>query len=409
MIGAGIVGMSCAFQLQQRGYQVTVLDPVPPGESCSFGNAGVIANSFCLPIVTPSTLAQAPRWLLDRNGMISVSPGYLPRMLPWLMQGARAARQARVDALSKALNSLHASASEEHERQAREAGCPDLLARRDYLHVYESERSFRGDARHWQARQRFGIRFRELVPGELMEVEPNLSGNFARAVLMEGQSIALDPGGLVKAVATAFQERQGRIIQHRVHNIGIEAPGDVQVDTTAGTFSAKHLVVAAGAWSADVAMQLGYRFPLAAERGYHLIYDDPAFTLNQPIMFADYKFVANSMRMGLRVAGTAEFASVDAPASEARWARLHFHAQRFFPGIANRNRGIGARWVGPRPSLPDTLPVIGRAKGNPQLIFAFGHSHTGLTAGPITGRIVADLVEGKPPPIDISPFSPDRF
>lgn len=409
VIGAGIVGMSCAFQLQQRGFQVTVVDPVPPGESCSYGNAGVISSGFCRPIVTPATLAQAPGWLLGRDSPVSVAPGYAPRLLPWLIQGARAGGRRRMESLSRALNALHATAREEHERQAAEAGCGELIGRREYLHVYASEASFRDDAAMWQARRRFGFRFRELSAREIPEVEPNLAPAFARAVLLEDQAIALDPGGLVKAVARAFAERQGRSLQQRVRTIEAGPDEALHVRTEDGLEHAGHVVIAAGAWSAELARPLGYRFPLAAERGYHLIYDDPGFALRQPVMFADRKFVANSMNMGLRLAGTAEFAPPERPATPARFEQLRRYGRRFFPKLEARRTPEASSWMGPRPSLPDTLPVIGAARKEPRVVFAFGHSHTGLTAGPMTGRIVADLVEGKPPPIDISAFSPERF
>jgi D-amino-acid dehydrogenase len=249
------------------------------------------------------------------------------------------------------------------------------------------------------------VAWRELDAGALREVEPALSDQFACGILMEGHAAAPDPGGLVKALARAFALRQGRYVRASVTALRPMLQGAV-AETSVGELSAANIVLAAGAWSAELARSIGHRFPLAAERGYHIVYGDPGIRLRQPVMFAEAKFVAHSMNAGLRCAGTAEFAAPDRPLRAARVAAIERVAKAALPGLRT---SPATPWVGARPSLPDTLPVIGRSHLDPRIVFAFGHGHTGLTASAKTAQIVADIIAGETPSIDITPFRPDRF
>jgi D-amino-acid dehydrogenase len=405
VVGAGIVGTSCAFVLQSRGYAVTLVDRLEPGEACSFGNAGVIATSSVVPLILPGTLRKAPSWLLDRDGPLAVDWRDLESLIPWIGRAWKASGLPQVRAAAAALRDLHATAADDHLAQAKDAGCSELVTRSDYLHVYRSSDVLAQDRLAWDLRRELGIQWRELDAGALREVEPALGDQFACGILLEGHAAAPDPGGLVKALAKAFALRQGRYCHTSVTALR-PTDGGVAAETADGTLSAANIVLAAGAWSAELARSLGHRFPLVAERGYHVVYGDPGLRLRQPIMFTDTKFVAHSMNAGLRCAGTAEFAAPDRPLRPARVAAIERVAKAALPGLRTAE---ATPWVGPRPSLPDTLPVIGRSHLHPRVIFAFGHGHTGLTASAKTAQIVADIVAGETPSIDITPFRPDRF
>jgi D-amino-acid dehydrogenase len=405
VVGAGIVGTSCAFVLQSRGYAVTLVDRLEPGEACSFGNAGVIATSSVVPLILPGTLRKAPSWLLDRDGPLAVDWRDLESLIPWIGRAWKASGLPQVRAAAAALRDLHATAADDHLAQAKDAGCSELVTRSDYLHVYRSSDVLAQDRLAWDLRRELGIQWRELDAGALREVEPALGDQFACGILLEGHAAAPDPGCLVKALAKAFALRQGRYWHTSVTALR-PTDGGVAAETADGTLSAANIVLAAGAWSAELARSLGHRFPLVAERGYHVVYGDPGLRLRQPIMFTDTKFVAHSMNAGLRCAGTAEFAAPDRPLRPARVAAIERVAKAALPGLRTAE---ATPWVGPRPSLPDTLPVIGRSHLHPRVIFAFGHGHTGLTASAKTAQIVADIVAGETPSIDITPFRPDRF
>lgn len=408
VVGAGIVGISCALALQGRGYQVTVVDRLEPGEACSYGNAGVIATSSCLPLVMPGTLRKAPGWLLRRDGPLAIDWRYLPRLAGWFRQARRFKTDSEVRRIAAALFDLHGRAVEDHLAQAREAGCADIIEPTRYLHVYRTEESFRGEARAWQLRRELGFSF-EVVDGRaLSEIEPQLAPGFATGVLLEGHAIARNPGRLVKALARDLVNRQGSICRAEVRAIKPDADGRIVVETASGSgaLEAGSVVLAAGVWSATLAKGLGHDFPLVSERGYHVMFEDPGLHLAQPVMLADSKVVATSMEEGLRLAGTAEFADVDRPASMRRVAALRETAIRLLPALRD---GRWRHWTGARPSLPDTLPVIGRSHLHRNVCFAFGHGHTGLTASATTARAIADLVAGDKPPLDMHPFRAERF
>ncbi|MGM0561123.1 MAG: NAD(P)/FAD-dependent oxidoreductase [Pseudomonadota bacterium] len=406
VVGAGIVGVSCAWQLQKRGFQVTLIDRLEPGEACSFGNAGVIATSSCIPLVLPGTWRNVPKWLLDPDGPLAIDLRDMPRLANWFLQAQRTATAEGVHAATTALRGLHAPALTDHLDQATEAGCDHLLRRSEYLHVYKTTAAYKADRFGWQLRRDLGIPMREVGGQELRDLEPALPDSFACGVLLEGHGAVLDPGGLVKALASDFKSRQGRYIQAEVHDIMPGGPRGVSVRAGEEEIEFDTLVLAAGAWSAQLAGALGHDFPLVAERGYHVMFREPAVSLNRPVMFAEAKFVANSMNAGLRVAGTAEFAGITRPAKQRRIDMLTRLASENLP---NLNSDQQTSWMGPRPSLPDTLPVIGRSQLHPDVLLAFGHGHTGLTASATTGRIIAALASGESPEIDISAFRPDRF
>lgn len=406
VVGAGIVGVSCAWQLQKLGLDVTLVDRLPPGEACSHGNAGVIATSSCIPLVMPGTWRNVPKWLLHRDGPIAFNVRDLPGLLGWLVQAQRAATDAGARRAGKALRALHGGAVDDHLAQAEGAGCADLIQRSEYLHVYSSEQTWAADRVAWDLRRELGVTMQELDRGQVRELEPALADRFPRGVLLDGHALALDPGRLVKALAEDFERRSGRRLQAEVRSLRPDAGGTVTLQTDEGDHATNHLVLAAGVWSAGLARQLGHEFPLVAERGYHVMYAEPGEYLRRPVMFAEEKVVASSMRAGLRLAGLAEFAAVDRPASRRRSATLERLAARCIPRL---DRSQPDHWMGSRPSLPDSLPVIGRSDRHPGVTFAFGHGHTGLTASATTARIVAALVAGEAPPIDINAFSPGRF
>lgn len=407
VVGAGIVGVSSARRLQEIGYQVTLIDRLSPGEACSHGNAGVISTSSCVPQILPGTWKQVPGLLLARNGPLAVDWRSLPTLLPWFAAAQRAATPNRVMRAGQALHALHGKAVEDHFAQAEAANCKQLVQRCNYLHVYRRKKAYAKDRNVWKLRRELGISIEELSAGELREAEPALAAGFTSGVLLSGHGRSIDPGGLVKALASDFERRQGRVLQSEVRALSQNADGGITIITEDGKINADTLVLAAGAWSARLARGLGHDFPLVAERGYHIMYAEPGITLHNAIMFAEEKLAANSMAEGLRVAGTAEFTTnIDKAPNGRRIAMLERLATRYLPDL---NRALPRHWVGSRPTLPDTLPVIGRSQLNRDVIFAFGHGHTGLTASATTAKIVSALVTGEEPPIDIHPFRPERF
>jgi D-amino-acid dehydrogenase len=405
IVGAGIVGASCAVHLRHDGHDVTLIDRLPPGEACSFGNAGMLECSSSTPLSMPGVFRQVPKWLLDPLGPFTFSVPHVPRLIPFLFHFIRAGRRDRVERIADALASLIGTTVEDHQRQAAWAGAASLIKVHDHLCVYESDAAFRADAYHWEVRRQRWPRLEVVDGAAIRALEPTVAPMYPVGVLLRDHGYTVDPGGLVKALAEHVAGAGGRVLRGEVR--AIEAGGGrVRVVTDAGALEADAVVIAAGAWSTRLTARLGYPVPLVAERGYHVTLRHAGVSLNAPLIVGDYKFAVTPMAMGLRFAGTAEFAALDSPPNYARARMLLRHAARMFPGIPLDDY---TEWMGQRPTLPDSLPVIGPAPRHPGVYFAFGHHHLGLTAGPKTGQLIADLIAGRAPIVDLRPFRVDRF
>lgn len=406
VIGAGVVGICCALQLRRDGHDVTVYDPEAPGTQTSFGNAGAISSQSCIPMSGPGILKKVPGWLMDPLGPLAIRMGYLPRVAPWLLQFVAAGRRDRVLGQVKALRSLHAPAIDAHRELAALAGATGLIQQNGGLYVYETDEGFAGDAGNRALMREHGVEVQELDAHELRQMEPALAPIFRHGVFLPEGGHTLDPGGLVQAYAEVLRREGGEIRAERVLGFESGSDGVTGLRTDAGLRPADAVVVAAGAWSHRLAAQIGDKVPLESERGYHMVVGHQPVPTRRPVSFIERRFMATTMNMGLRLAGTVEFAGLDAAPNWGRADKLVEHARRAFATLSTETT---SRWMGHRPSTPDSLPVIGRAPGSANVIYAFGHGHLGLTGSAITGGIVADLVGGRPPRVDPTPFSAARF
>ena len=409
IVGAGVVGACCAACLQEQGARVTLIDRQRPGDdgASSFGNAGVLAPASFVPTPAPGMLVKVPGWLLREDGPLSIRWSYLPRLLPWLVRFIRAGSDpAHQKKAADALAALHASTLDLHARLAREAGVPDLVAPVEYLYVYASRNAY-AEAESVRAMFReHGVEFEVLGREELHEAEPDLAPHYVKGMRIEGQGRTLDPGRLVRAYVDKVVASGGELRLAEVTDVEVSANRVSAVRTGDGTVEGDAFVLSAGALSRRLTDRLGLELPLDTERGYHLTCPDPGITLSHVVMEAEGKFVANPMAMGVRFAGTVELAGVDAPPNPRRAETIGRLAKRMYPKL--RLEGA-TRWMGRRPSMPDGLPVIGPSPRHENLWLAFGHGHTGMIAGPMTGRIVAGMITGPMPNIDVAPFRADRF
>ena len=317
-----------------------------------------------------------------------------------------ASRSGRVGPIADALRALNAPALDAYRRLLGAGDVARLVRDNGILYVYESEAALDADDAGWAMRRARGIRVERIGRDALRQLEPALGPGIACAMLIEDSAHVVDPAGVVKTLAERFAADGGTIAAERVAGFDLGPDGPRAVYTDAGPRDAGAVVVAAGAWSRTLAAKLGSRVPLEAERGYHVTLPDPGVAPSRPVGFIERGFIATPMAMGLRLAGTVELASLDAPPDYRRARALLEHGRRLFPGLD----GDGAsEWMGCRPSLPDSLPVIGRAPGISNVYFAFGHGHLGLTQGAVTGELIAALVAGRPPAIDLAPYRADRF
>ncbi len=406
IIGAGIVGIACAIHLQRDGHRVTVVDRLPPGEGTSSGNAGVMASSAVVPIAIPGIVWKAPKMLLDPLGPLSFRWRHLPRLLPWMVNFIRNSSPERVEQIADALASLLGTSVQEHQALAAGTGAEPWVRPSPYLYVYENEAAFKQDAYAWRLRQQRGGKIEILKGPEVQEFEPALSPNQQYGVVLQKHGYSPDPLQLVKALAAHFVRSGGTLLRREVKDINIGTDGPNRLLTDAGALDLDTLVIAAGAWSGRLTARLGNPVPLESERGYHITLRNAGVMPRYPIMSASGKFVSTPMTPGLRLAGLVEFGGLSRPPRYARARTLLTHAQRLFPGVQINDY---SEWMGHRPSLPDSLPIIDRSSQFPSVFYAFGHQHIGITSGPLTGRLIADLVAGRQPSIDLTPFRVSRF
>jgi D-amino-acid dehydrogenase len=406
VIGAGVVGLACASYLQMQGRRVTLIDPRPPGEYCSFGNAGCFSRGSCVPLGLPGTWKSVPGWLMDPEGPLHIPLHYLPRIAPWLWRFQRSTTPSRVDEIADALHALLTVTLDKWRPLAARAGVPELIVQNGYGFAYESEAGFAADALGREIRRRHGVAIEILTGAAVREFEPALSPEITHLVRLPEQGHCPNPLRLSQALAQRLQHGGATLLRASATGFDVVDGNVVRVLTDAAPIDADAIVIAAGAHSNALSSQLGADVPLETERGYHLMLDAPSVVPRAPVASGERKYFVTPMEDGLRIAGTVELAGLAAPPNHERADILLTLAQRLLPGL--RSDAV-SRWMGHRPSLPDSLPVIGRAPGASNAWLAFGHGHVGLTAAAPTGALIADLIAGRAPFLDIRPYAASRF
>lgn len=406
VIGAGVVGLTAAITAVASGLSVTVLDREGPAAGASAGNAGAFAFTDILPLASPGILKKAPKWLLDPLGPLTVPPAYALKIAPWMFRFWRACQPGRVAHSTAAQTALMDLSKAELEPFLGATGTASMLRKEGNLQVYEGEAEFKASLAGWKARADHGIEFRHLDAAGIAEIQPGLAARFTHATFTPGWYSIADPKLYTLALADHFRTIGGVIERAEVTALK-PVDGGVEVLSADGRRRrAAQVVLSAGAFSHRVARTLGESIPLETERGYNTTLPADAFDLRTQITFGGHGFVVTRLSTGIRVGGAVELGGLDLPPNFRRSEAMLKKAQAFLPGLKPEG---GVQWMGFRPSLPDSLPAIGRARATPRVIFAFGHGHLGLTQSAGTARIVADLLTGRTPAIDIAPFSPQRF
>ena len=400
VIGAGVIGLSIALAAQERGLSVRVIDREGPAAGASAGNAGAFAFTDIFPLASPRIIRQAPKWLLDPLGPLSVPPRYALKIAPWMLRFWRASWPARVRASTLAQTALMRLSRDALEPALQRDGLAHMLRRDGQLQVYEGEGEFNASLPGWQARAEQGISFEHLQGEEINEIQPGIAARFTHATFTPGWYSISDPRDYVLALAERFRAGGGTLTI-----ADVTALTDRGVVTDAGPVTGR-VVLAAGAFSHLLARTLGVRIPLETERGYNTTLPADAFDLRTQITFGGHGFVVSRLSSGIRVGGAVELGGLKLPPNFDRADAMLRKAAMFLPGLKKTG---GTQWMGFRPSLPDSLPAIGPLPGHPNILCAFGHGHLGLTQSVGTARIIADLLTGQAPGIDLAPFSASRF
>ena len=407
IIGNGIVGTATAAWLQREGHRVTFIDPLGPAEATSFGNAGSLSPSACLPVGMPGMWKKVPKWLLDPLGPLAVRWWYAPVAAPWLLRFLRHSSRDEVVRIATALRGLLAPIFECYEPLLQRAGAMGLMTRSGCLYVYSGEAAARQWAWGMGLRRSLGVDLRDVAEDELVALEPDLKGQFRFGILAPENGSTLDPAALTRAIFSQCERDGAEVVRARATGFR-QADGVVSAVTldSGEAVECDGVVLAGGAWSAKLANQLGPRIPLETQRGYHVTVESNNLSLRHTVMAVEHNLMVNPMRMGLRLAGSVEFAGLRAAPDYRRAAVLLERGRDMFPHLDTSRT---SEWMGHRPCLPDSLPVIGRAGRAENAWFAFGHGHIGMCGAASTGREIANLVAGRRPEIDLAAFSPARF
>ena len=405
VIGAGAVGVSCAMWARMRGLSVLLIDEGAPGSGASYGNAGTIATYACVPVNSPDIVKNLPALLFSKEIPLGLDWRYALGHMPWMLAFLRNCSAGRVRAITDHLGDLLSHTDAGLDPLIEAAGADDLMVNNGCLYVYSSQPGFEAAAESINARQRNGVEFDVLDAKAIRQLEPELGMPLHKGLLFEGARHVRDPEALIRRFHGWFVDNGGTWLQSRVKATST-GDHDVSIELAGGSSRLAHkVVVAAGAHSKSIRGAGTQHLPLDTERGHHVVYKQQNHLLSRPVGWADAGLYAIPMDGGLRIAGTVEIAGLSKPKSSDRIAYLTRKSHEMFGDLGVPDED----WLGFRPTMPDALPVIGRSTISDNIIHAFGHQHIGLTLGGITGRIVADLVEGRAPNFDISPFDPGRF
>lgn len=405
VIGAGIVGANCAFALKRAGFRVTLLEKDEPGKAASLGNSGSIGLASVTPLGVPGMLRKAPRMFLDPMHPLSIRPLHFPRAVPWFLRFAATLDEKRVRAIAGARAALLSLVSEAYDRLLDEIGHPELIYNNGLIFAYEREDGPQQNAFDIGLRRELGVRVEVMDGDELRRLEPALSKRIKAGVYYPDVRTTVHPGLLTTTIVDAFSRAGGLLVKDQARDFVVSDGRVTGVTGLRASYACDAVIVAAGAWSHRLVRRLGPRIPLAAERGYNITIAAPGATMKIPVV-SGTRFVSIVPMLGaIRMTTGSEFADVDDPPNHAAAFRLFEAAAGTIEGLELK---VSDRWMGSRPSTPDSLPVIGPVSGWPNVFCAFGHGHLGVTYGAITGDIVACLVTGRPPPLDIAPYRADR-
>ena len=404
VIGSGITGVSCAEELRRSGAKVTLIDRVKAGDpsQTSFGNAGILAREGIMPIANPSMLKMIPQILLSPSSPVYLKWSYLAKFSPWALQFIMNGTRPKALPIILALNELIYDTVENHIQLSKNTGAARFIEKGDMTLLFRNRKQFSSDKFANQTRRNLGITWEELSRDKLLDRDPHISKLYQFGLAYKNHGWITNPAAYVSSLAKHFQENGGKILIGEVSKINgnnVELKGGI-------ILKAENIVLATGAWSKNLTSQLGHNIPLQAERGYHLSLKNASHMPPNTYLITDKKFGLTPMDGFLRCAGQSEFAPLEMPPNPKAIKNLRKFLFRLYPKLAYETETI---WQGTRPTLPDSLPVIGRSSKNPSVIFAFGGQHLGLTMGPKIGKMVRDIIFERQSNINMKPYSSDRF
>tara|TARA_R110002126_G_scaffold201238_2_gene348860 strand:- start:166546 stop:167784 length:1239 start_codon:yes stop_codon:yes gene_type:complete len=406
VIGGGIVGISTSIWLQRAGHKVTIIDRGVALDRASYGNGGVLASSAIVPVNVPGLMRKAPGMLLNPGQPLFVKWSYLPKLAPWLMRYISHCRPEETLRIAAALNAIIGDSLQDHQLLAGGTPAARRIRPSDYVFIYDDKAHYDSDASSWSVRRSLGFEWDELQGDAWKAHDPVFSPDLKFAACLKNHGMIDDPGAYLADLTDYFVKQGGQVLKGEADDVVHENRAVSGVRIGGETIPANAVVIAGGAWSAELTRKLGLNIPLESERGYHLELWEPNLMPRGPVMIVGGKFVVTPMEGRLRVAGIVEFGGLKKPPSKAPFSLLRNSIRAALPGLTWKRE---TRWMGHRPAPADSIPLIGEVPGLAGAYLGFGHHHVGLTGGPRTGQLLAQLISGNRPNIDLSPYAPARF
>ena len=404
VVGAGIVGICTSYFLQQSGFKVTLIDKEQPGTMTSFGHACTFADYANVPVNNPSLFANIPQMLFTKDGPLAIDFYYIIKHLPWAFKFLKNCKKNKVEEIASSLASLLHHSRLSYDHIFKEVNVSEFIKNEENIYIYDSKKSYETASYTNYLRKKNNINVKELNKKEIHDLEPNLAPIYYAGYLFIGSRHTTNPLAISKKIFESFLEGGGKFINENVKNF-IDKEDIVGINLQEKKIEFNQVVICAGAWSKSLAKMIGEDFPLDTERGYHVLFNSDKQLINRPIGWSQSGFYLVQMEEGIRAAGTVEIAGLHKPPNQKRINMIERQARKILPQLGF----VKSTWMGRRPTLPDSKPVIGRSSKNKNILYAFGHQHIGWTLAAVTGKAINELAKGSQPNFDISPFSPNRF
>ena len=403
VVGAGIVGICSAFFLQKNGFQVTLLDKKEPGSMTSFGHACTFADYANVPVNSPDLFRDIPSMLLRSDGPLAVDFFHVLKNINWTTKFLQNCTTKKVEYISKSLGNLLNNSSISYDEIFTDVKVSEYIKNEEALYLYQNETEFLKAKTTNELRQKNGVRIKTLSKNKILDLEPSLAPVFFNGQIFIGSRHTTNPSMISKRIFETFINNGGEFIQSHVDDLIVE-DGSVNVNLNNNNHKFEKVIICAGAWSNNLSKKIGESFPLDTERGYHVMFNNHGL-INRPVGWSQSGFYLVQLEEGLRAAGTVEIAGLSKPENKKRIQMIESQARRLLPQLNE----VKSTWLGFRPTLPDSLPVIGPSTKNKNIIYAFGHQHIGWTLGAVTGKIINSICNDRVPNINIEPFSPSRL
>ena len=403
VVGAGIVGICSAYFLQKTGFQVTLIDKNEPGSMTSYGHACTFADYACVPVNSPDFFRDIPSMLLRSDGPLSIDFFHVLRNLNWAKRFLQNCTTKKVNYISNSLGNLLNNASVSYDEIFTDVNVAEYIKNEEALYLYQNENEFLKSKSTNKLRQQNGIKIKKLSKNEILDLEPSLAPVFYNGQIFIGSRHTTNPSMISKKIFETFINNGGGFIQSQVDDIVVKEDF-ININFNNNNYKFEKAIICAGAWSNNLSKKIGENFPLDTERGYHVMFDNHGL-INRPIGWSQSGFYLVQLEEGLRAAGTVEIAGLTKPANKKRIQMIENQARKLLPKL----KDVKSTWLGFRPTLPDSLPVIGPSKINKNIIYGFGHQHIGWTLGAVTGKLINSICNDRVPNINIEPFSASRF